>query len=228
MKLSGQSPMRPISRILAAVAFLSCTATVEIAAQDVLSALDNLDGVFSDEEQSAATDSVVTEAGSVFVQTDGELILITVQSEPIGVASLCIGGNRTVHVLHASAAIGSLRYERDGADWLTGDSFDWELRDTSMSEQAIAQRAAYFDAHGWVATTSSMGSSDTIEFMASRDVATADSTFLAVGIMPSERPDSILGVPDEAGDCADGELVRGSRPERALDFPTVSWMRIDW
>src|SRR5688572_5660318 len=70
-----------------------------------------------------------------------------------------------VRVLHASAALGSVRYVRaaDGT-WHTADAFVYELRDTSLSPAAEEGRARYLDEHGWVATLFGMGGPGAYEY----------------------------------------------------------------
>lgn len=186
--------------------------------------LASLDGTITAEETSAATDSLVEAGAAMYFRRDGDVLWVGVESDPIGVSSLCVGTGSEVWVLHASAALGMLTYGAEEDRWRTSDSFAWSLRDTSMSPEALAERQAYLDEHGWVATTSGMGQDGHAEFLLTEDRLPAGDRFVALGIMPSQHPEHILGLPaPSAGDCALGDLVRGMVPGAALSFDPPSW-----
>jgi len=152
------------------------------------------------------------------------MLRITVASEPVGVASLCLATTERVRVLHASAALGMLDYHREEQTWTTEESFVWALRDTAMTAAALESRRAHLEAHGWVATTNEMGRAGETEFLIRWDLLPEGDLYLGLGIMPKERPTEIIGMPSErVGDCARGDLVRGPAPLSGLRFDPESW-----
>jgi hypothetical protein len=187
----------------------------------------SLDGVITAADRSAATDSLREGATALLVRSEGDYLWIAVHSDSIGVASLCLGASESVQVLHASAALGRVTYDRRGSDWTTDQEFTWALRDTSMTPAAIGERQAYLSENGWVATTSRMGHPDHTEFLIRRGGLPEGDLYLALGIMPLQHPDTIAGYPmASAGDCARDDLVRGQVPESGLRFDPESWQKI--
>ncbi|NNF04201.1 MAG: hypothetical protein HKN17_07020 [Rhodothermales bacterium] len=195
-------------------------------AQNLNEVLRGFDGVFTEDERSAVTHAIVTEEGSIFVRRSGGLLYVTVESEPIGVASLCLGGFSEVSVLHASAALGYLRFRSTDDGWTTDDDFVWEMRETSMSTDAIDARAQYFASHGWVATTAMMGDPTATEFLVSEDLVQHDGVRIAAGLMPIERPEVTLALPATASECADDRLVRGPKPDAPIRFDPTAWLHM--
>lgn len=193
-------------------------------AQPAIDGLETLDGTFSEPEREGARQLLHDEVSAVFVRSGDGFLRIVVQSEPIGVASLCVAGADDVLILHASAALGMLRYTRSDSAWTSKDRFSWAMRDTSMSVTALAERGAYLKEHGWVASTSRMGRPGETEFLVRRTILPEGDLFLAVGIMPLERPEEILGLPSPgAGDCAHERLVRGMAPRTDIRFNPQAW-----
>ncbi len=206
---------------------LACLLTQPVRAQSADLHLQTLDGMLSPAERKAATDSLREAETTVFIQDDASLLRITVQSEPIGVASLCVATAERVWVLHASAALGHLAYHQEDATWTTAAGFVWALRDTAMTAAAMEARRAYLQEQGWVATTYQMGHPGVTEFLIRRDLMPAETRYLALGIMPRARPAEIIGVPSESvGDCARGDLVRGPAPLEGLRFEPALWKQI--
>jgi len=202
--------------------------TPQASAQSLRQHIEGLDGIFSTAERNAATDSLREEEAAIFIQSDDALLKITVQSEPIGVASLCLATDGLVRVLHASAALGMLEYHMDGQTWGTERVFEWAMRDTALTPSALEARRTYLEANGWVATTSRMGNEEETEFLIRHDFLPEGPLYLGLGIMPMARPMEIIGLPSaSAGDCARGDLVRGPAPQSGLRFEPVSWKPVE-
>jgi len=110
-----------------------------------------LDGTLASEEWEGAT-RVEGEA-ELFLSMQEDVLQIGVRAPEMLVASLCVLRDETVFVLHASAALGRASYVQEPEGWRLQEPFEWELRTTELTEAAQAERSAYLDANGWVATT---------------------------------------------------------------------------
>ena len=212
-------------KVVSVTLLLSVLVVLPVEGQGVHSLVEALDGTLTVSERQAAIDSLGESGSAIFLRRDGDFLLVALESDSVGVASLCIGNENEVSVLHASAALGRLKfYPRDGGLWHTEERFVWSLRDTTMSSSALAERLAYLDKHGWVATTSAMGDPKHTEFLIRQSALPAGTWFLSFGIMPSERPEEIIGLPSShAGDCASEDLVRGIVPTEGLRFVPSAW-----
>ena len=206
---------------------LTVLVVLPVRGQGTSGLIEALDGTITISERREATDSLKEHGTASFFRRVGDFLLVAIESDSIGVASLCIGNQDEVNVLHASAALGALKFQpRDGL-WYTADRFTWSLRDTSMSSKAQADRLSFLDRLGWVATTSAMGHPRQTEFVIRQSVLPDGKWFVGLGIMPSERPDEIIGLPaSSAGDCASPDLVRGVDPTTGLTFNPTAWKEI--
>lgn len=214
-------------KVLSITLLLSALMVLTAEAQEGRSLVETLNGTFSLTEHKAATDSLTEPGSAIYIRSDRDFLLVAIKSDPVGVASLCIGNKKEVSVLHASAALGKLKFYPEGDLWHTTERFEWSLRDTTMSPNAVEGRLAYLDEHGWVASTSGMGHPNHTEFLIRQSALPAGEWFLSLGIMPGERPDEIIGLPEaNAGDCASGDLVRGIVPAAGLSFDPAAWMAI--
>jgi hypothetical protein len=185
----------------------------------------DLDGRMDEAEWRDAT---VHEASGITLRLrhDGEDLYLGIVAERPGFASVCIAGTDTVDVLHASAALGSIRYARQGADWTTeATRFDFGMRNRELSESARAERRAYLAEHGWVATTFGMGGG-TVQELRIGGSRLAEMSAIAVAFfIPEGDSGTVVGWPETlaAGDgCIDERLVRGEVPSR-LSFDPSRW-----
>jgi hypothetical protein len=133
------------------------------------------------------------------------------------------GNDRTVEVLHASAALGRTVYTRDDrAKWQPSNPFSWELRERVLNEDAKKKFDAYLSRNGWVASNSNMGNPEEIEFKIKLDRGTlriaAVYAFEAKGFQ--YFPASL------ADDSLKSELVVGNTPVD-LSFDPKQWVEIN-
>jgi len=214
--------MRFVWLVAVAVNMLSATAQ----GQSLADRVQQLDGLIARQEQRQSTIRLQEDETLISVRLEGDVFWVRVQSEPLNVASLCLGTPDSVMILHASSALGWIPYRRNGSAWQRNGSFNWDMRNTSMTQEALRARARYFNQNGWVATTVEMGQRGEVEFLIRRDLLPADTLYLAAGLMPTAHPDEIMGFPvDTAGDCADPELVTGP-PDPTLHFNPTAWAKL--
>ena len=208
---------------------LACLLAQPTQAQELRQQIETLDGILAPSERKAATDSLREGPTTLFLQNAANLLRVTVsvQAEPIGVASLCLANAQSMRVLHASAALGMIHYEREGPTWTTDEDFVWVMRDTTMTAAALDARQVHLEEHGWVATTYQMGHAGVTEFLIRGDLLPEGDLYLGLGIMPQDHPAEIIGLPSASvGDCARGDLVRGNIPVAGLRFDPLSWKAV--
>jgi hypothetical protein len=193
-----------------------------------------VDGVLEPEIWSDARVEATADGLELRLQHDGRDLYLVVAAPRPGFASLCLATgperSRAVEVLHASAALGQVRYERRRDAWATrAREFDFGMRETDSSALARTARRRYLEEHGWVASTFQMGRGagpGSVQELHLDGEHLGDDAALALAFRLEDG--TILRWPDglaATDGCADPELVRGGVPERLL-FAPESWARI--
>lgn len=201
--------------------------SITVNCQELEQRIKALDGTLTKEEVEALNSKVETEYVTVYSKKEGDLISIAVKSAPHFVASVCLSNSDAVLVLHASSALGQLRYVPKNGSWDPVGKFVWEVRDTSMEPEAIRQRIDYFNKNGWVANTTPMGTAGETEFLVRADLLDGKDPRFAVGIMPASNPENIISAPPERDGCGDRMLVSGNSERLGMKFDKKSWIRIE-
>jgi hypothetical protein len=191
-----------------------------------------VDGKMEEVEWARAATRPLPGGGVLRLQHDGRHLFLGIESGRQGFPSVCVAAADTVHVRHASAALGSVTYTRSGEGWTTRDlEFTYGMRNPDLGEEARAERRQYLERHGWLASTFRMGDGRVQELQIPRDVFPPGSR-LGIGYFVTGPGDqgSVVAWPTSmpAGDgCADEPLVRGHVPKR-LRFQPREWAALDW
>lgn len=96
--------------------------------------------------------------GQAMLQHNGTYLFIALVGRRNGIGTLCTLKNGEVHVLHASAALGTAVFKPEGNKWISTRPFVWTNRDTGPGEEAQAERKKFLDAEGWFANARPDGS----------------------------------------------------------------------
>lgn len=184
-----------------------------------------LDGAIGDAEWEGAVRVELDAGGEALFVQDGERLHVGIRGPAEGWSHVYLAGADTVRVLHASAALGSVRYGRaaDGS-WHTEDTFVYELRDTSLSPEAEEARAAYLASHGWVATLSRMGEPGEQEFAIDLGRLPPEPRIAVLQASDPEAPTAWPTLSDDA--TRRPELVRGDAPT-PLSLDPDTWAALE-
>lgn len=190
-----------------------------------------IDGTIDPTEWDGAVMQRLPDGTQLRLRHDGSHLFLAITATTQGFSSVCVvSRDDTVRVLHASAALGSLTYARDGESWRTRETeFVYGMRNTALTDQARAERSAYLSSHGWVASTSEMGGGFAQEVQIA--VATLSTTpRLALGrFAMKDRSGDVHPWPASMrkdDGCANDKLVRGFVP-RALAFEPAEWASLN-
>lgn len=161
--------------------------------------------------------------GAVAVRRDGDALHVTVTGPRAGLASLCVGDDRRVRILHASAAVGEALYERSGETWTLKRGFDWKLRDSPQAGPPAARASdEFFAAAGWTANPSRRGAPR----RAFRIRLTDDVRFVGVTFLSTEGPSAVAYWPATMDDdCRAVKMAQGYLPDRA-HFSPERWHKV--
>ena len=233
LAVSVQMGAPGFARGFSALPGLSCPVqegpTVSIPAGEPIT----LDGVLDSEEWSSASRYPLVSrhstasphsfggAGEFFLQRQGEEIAVGIRGNQPGFPHLAFSVGDSVWVLHASAALGSIVYERGTDTWALVRGPVWELRDPSLTALASRAREIYLDENGWVGTTAEMGREGDAEFLILPDRFGGENARFAVVFLPVPITGETWGWPegnsDEIGML---KLLTGPMPEELRLDPT--------
>jgi hypothetical protein len=174
-----------------------------------------IDGRIAAEEWSGASKHSLTGGGDLYLLVRDDVLYVGVRGPAAGLASLCVAAGDRVRILHASAAVGEAAYERNGQTWVRCTEFSWALRDAPLGGPTDADRTAFVEKYGWLATASASGAPER-EFRIPRaGLAAIGVTFLSTngGMGVSYWPDTI----DD--DCRTPAVLMGSVPATATFHP---------
>ena len=146
-----------------------------------------IDGIFSLNEWAAAEIAVLSDGSELFTMQDEDYLYLGIRSvtpEMIG-ANVFVAEGGQVRILHTSAALGTAVYQLNSDIWQQTKDFDWQCRETSNSESAQAERAAYLQQNQWLAANSRMGVPNELEYQIE---ITDPSQRLAVSVFRSSTP----------------------------------------
>lgn len=183
-----------------------------------------IDGRVSQNEWKGSRHYAMAGGGEVYLLHRSDALYVAVVGPEPGFPTLCVGNDVSIEVLHASAALGSVRYVRQGDHWVSeARQFAYFLRQDAQGNQASPEaRAAFFGSNGWVSTSSR--SHERVREFRLRARPGRVSIAIAFLAIPSMRT---YHWPSGADDgCLDPRLLQGHVPA-GLDFRPSGWMRIE-
>lgn len=186
-----------------------------------------IDGTLSESEWQHAA-GVGDEDLEIRASHIDDYLQIGVRAPSLGVASICIFQDPRVYVFHASAALGRAAYRKNGEHWELEQGFEWRVRTTELDAEAAAQRDAHRDEHGWIASTSSMGTPGETEFQIASMYLSGAGTRLAVGVALLESGTmTIMGWPlgPEEDGSTQRAVIAGPLPDRTT-FDVGHWATV--
>jgi hypothetical protein len=183
-----------------------------------------IDGKLSAGEWDDALKQELKGGGELRIKHDGTYLYLGLRGLKDGWSHVYLTDGQTIYVLHASAALGSVAYRQSGDAWQTEQKFNWELRDRTMSEQAVAARAAYLEKNGWVASIHKMGAPAEIEFKIARRMFGGKEPMIAA--LYADTPTAPLYWPATLkDDCLKDKLIMGN-PSGEMKFDRATWARL--
>lgn len=183
-----------------------------------------LDGVVTPGEYVGARRAELVGGGEVLVRVREGTLDIAVVGAGRGLASLCLGDEKRVSILHASAALGTARYELGtGSTWELREGFAWRVRDSPRTGSAPdSERRDFIAASGWLANSSHQGS-PVREFKVALG---AQHRYLGVTFLAIDSMQVAYWPAAMADDCRALPVVKGGPPQSAVFLPKA-WHPIE-
>ena len=182
-----------------------------------------IDGTIDQGEWSGAY-SILLSSGEEILLMGGEgYLYFGIRGKPDPLGSICVDRGGVVAILHSSAALGTALYQEGTDAWEQIQAFSWRCRDTTNSAEAQAERAAFLEQEGWIASDGEMGATGEVEFQIEIPEGALRLAVSSIGA-PDYREVAIWpeGLLD---DCGNLHLLTGPIPER-VDFSPEEWMTL--
>ena len=161
--------------------------------------------------------------GEVSFREAGDALHISIKGPRAGLASLCVGDESRVRILHASAAVAEATYEKEGERWTLKSGFNWKLRDSrTTGAPSEADARQFLTTMGWVANSSNAGAPERqFTIRLSERTRFVGVTFLAIA-----EPMAVSHWPASMDDdCLAVKVAQGYLPEIARFRPS-GWHRV--
>lgn len=125
-----------------------------------------IDGTIKPEEWRGARRESFSDGSELFVlRSKGDLYLaIRAKREGLIAANVFVESGGAVTIHHASAALGTATYRKEGNDWRLVRDFSWRCRRFDDGAEARAERDAFFNEESWIASNSRMGAPHELEY----------------------------------------------------------------
>lgn len=125
-----------------------------------------LDGVLSEGEWDDALILSLAEDTLLYEKYAEGYLFVGVKTEPGAqvVGNVYIAREDRVEILHASHALGPATYHLEEGVWVLEKPFAWSCRTLGFSSSAIAERQAFLETNGWLATVVNLGATEHMEY----------------------------------------------------------------
>ncbi len=185
-----------------------------------LAAAPRIDGVIGPDEWAGARRQALEGGGEALLLREGDVLYVAVAGPRPGIASLCVGNDTRVSILHASAALGTATYEKDGAQWRRRRNFEYVVRDSPRTgPPSEEEKAKHLAEEGWLAN-SSRSAAPAREFAVR---LTPERVALGVAFLGTDDPPAVSHWPSTIGDdCKAVRLGQGWADE-VQRFAPMTW-----
>ena len=183
-----------------------------------------IDGVLGGDEWRGAAARRLSDGSEVLLSHDGRFVYLGVRAARPGFVSACVTRNDTVHVLHASAALGNVMYVPSGNTWSLSGRFVWGMRAREMNDDTRRRQRQYLDSAGWLGSTFTLSETGK-ELQIPLDLMGGDRRLAFGYFVANDGP--VIAFPHGLSDgCPDQRVVSGFLPA-AVDFRQRDWVRLD-
>ena len=182
-----------------------------------------IDGTITTEEWQGARRESFSDGSELLLVRRGDDLYLGIRAKTKGLiaGNVFIELSDGIAIHHASAALGTAVYRKDGEVWRLVRNFSWRCRGIGNSEEARAERDAFLREEGWVASTSAMGTPQELEYRIRTGTAPIR---LAVTFLSASAPNVKISWPADLDDDCIKPTPRGLPP--TLRFSPEKWATI--
>ena len=185
----------------------------------------SLDGIISPSEYSSSEHHTVKGPGDILIQKDNNKLFTALSGTARIWSHVYFYTNDTIHVFHASAALGEIMYVRNGDSWSPLGKFNYTVRERVYDEALRIKQEAYLKDKGWVANNNNMGDGKTLEFCFDMSRWNGNEVRMAFVFMSDVNTPMFypVGLKDAT---LMKELLYGGDPPDGLRFNVADWMKM--
>jgi len=181
-----------------------------------------LDGNLDQEEWADARRLNTSGGGVILVKHDGSSVFIGIRAKTQGSVSVAVAHeNKKVSLLHASASLATVVFDKRGKTWRARNAFKWECRDAGRCPRAREDWLSYHRRNRWVGTLVSMGAKNEAEFQLSRKLLTK--ARISVVHFPFNRAEKMFWFPPQMDDSSRSKVLLDGRIPAVVDFAPECW-----
>lgn len=123
-----------------------------------------LDGTLAEGEWSDALEIRLSDQAHLLLKHADGFLFLGIQATTMGFGSPFIVRDGEILLLHASAALGTAIYTRDGEAWMLRQDYEYECRSTGFYSYALRERARFLEKYGWLGTIGYLGDPTQFEY----------------------------------------------------------------
>jgi hypothetical protein len=123
-----------------------------------------IDGILGKDEWKGAREEQLGNGNKLLIKNEPGVLYIAMVNEKGFWAHAYLSDGNVVKVMHTSAALDAVQYSKVNSDWLTKDTFQYEMRDRIYNKEVEEKIRQYYETNGWVASNVNMGGGKIAEF----------------------------------------------------------------
>lgn len=187
-----------------------------------------IDGTLSESEWKNAKKLELAGGGEAIYKVIEDVVYMGVRGVEEGWVTIYLTDGKNIYALHASAALGTAIYKKEKIGWKNIQGFNYQVRDASMSEEAIKLRESFYKKNHWVASTVEMSNKNEREFKISKKFSNGKKMKIAIVYATATDPIKLQICPKTlSDDTTNLELVKGNTPPE-LKFNFADWTIIEF
>ena len=182
-----------------------------------------IDGTLGEDEWKDAVPLELDPVGEAYLLQDDDALYVGLKVGDNCIPSLALMHQEKVHVLHASASLGTAVYERADGHWKPTRRFTWRCRNGLQSGDECAK---FLADEGWYATTTQDGRRGQAEYRIERSLLSGETVRLAIVVCRLQpQPMRACVWPEDVRDGTRNQNLLFGKAE-TLDFEPHTWARL--
>ncbi|HSR53693.1 MAG TPA: hypothetical protein VLV83_22940 [Acidobacteriota bacterium] len=183
-----------------------------------------LDGTLEPEEWQPAQSVTLQHGTRLLIQQSGSRLFIGIKAQDgFSIGNIFIRRGDQIWNLHASAAMGTIRFAASGDGWQVEEQSGWSGRGANLAE-VESDFEASFQQYGWAGTNARLGASGEREFALKLDhfLPRGEGELRLVITHIHLDPERIESWPQPDDSTIDPQVLKGYFPEQ-LSFNESGW-----